>query len=68
MAYPYYLYPYWGYGYPWMPWMPFDPFMAFYYWIGMMYYVYMFRIWIDLWSKLVETIPGLFPPAPKPTE
>ncbi|MCD6444565.1 hypothetical protein J7L70_06155 [Candidatus Bathyarchaeota archaeon] len=59
MAYPYY--PYFGYGYPWMS---FDPFTAFYYWIGMMYYLYMFRIWMDIWAKFVEMIPGMFPTAP----
>ncbi len=61
MAYPYYAYPPY-----WYPWMPFDPFAAVYYWMGLMYYFYMFRVWMDIWSKLAETIPSFFPP-PKET-
>jgi len=58
MAYPYW---YGWYPYPYS-WAFMDPFMVFYYWMGMIYYIYLLRMWIELWGKLVETVPTIFPP------
>ena len=59
MAYPYW---YGWYPYPYS-WAFMDPFMVFYYWMGMIYYIYLLRMWIELWGKLVETVPKMFPPS-----